>query len=39
MVVVESENTEKNRQFVERLGAEARSGNQLFSPTFFTRAT
>ena len=33
MVVVESENLEKNRQFVERLGAKARSRKPTCSPT------
>ena len=40
VVVVQSEDSEKNRQFVERLGRKLGGGDRpISSPTFFTRAT
>src|SRR5438876_3797050 len=35
VVVVESENTEKNRQFVERLGAKLERETNLFASVFY----
>src|SRR6266436_7621349 len=35
VVVVESENTEKNRQFVERLGAKLEAETNLFTSVFY----